>query len=176
MPDLFATKFQLWTMVAAAVLFSAAVYLTRARFRRAAGALIAFLAFSLLNMLWDRVANQSNWWEYPLQAGPLAPVATYLASDLVWGGVFGLVGWRIQRRFGSLVLAAFIFLLSVAGTVRDHLIASRTQVIVFGPAPFSTIADFACWATLLVIAQLIMRAVSGPATADGLARRFVHEV
>ena len=166
----FTPQFQLWSTLAAAGLFGAAVYLTRAKRRRMAGALMATLIFTALNVLWDVAAHEAGWWSYPSQARPFLPLPVYFAQDLVWGGALGLVGWRIQRRFGLRGVAAFVLLLSVIAAVRDFAYASITKAIAFGPSPASPLAEFACWATLLAIAQATIRLVGGPSTRDGLAR------
>ena len=166
----FTPQFELWSTLVAIAIFGVAIYLARATRRRAAGALLAALVFTGLNVPWDWMAHEAGWWWYPGQAGSLAPLLVYLAQDLVWGGAFGLLGWRIERCFGSRSLAVFVLLLSVIGSVRDSVIASVTGIIAFGSGPLPRLADFACWATLLVSAQGAMRLVAGPSACDGLAK------
>lgn len=162
--------FQLWATLAAVGLFGVAVYLTRATPLRIVGAFVATILFTGFNVLWDLLAHAAGWWWYPWQASRLVPLPVYFAQDLVWGGTFSLVGWRIQRRFGSLSLVVFLFLLSILGSIRDAVFSSLTKTIVFGPSPTSRLADFACWATLLASAQLTMRLVAGPVTGERLSR------
>lgn len=128
--------FQVWAVLIATGIFSVTVYLTRASRRRSKGALLAALVMSALNIFWDVGAHQFGWWTYPSQGRGFAPIAVYLAQDLVWGAAFGLVGWRLHRRFGAGALVAFIALLSTIGATRDLFISSRTQIIVFVPVHF----------------------------------------
>jgi hypothetical protein len=165
-PSLSTEQFQAWGVLVATGIFSATIYLTRARYRRSMGALLAALVMSVLNVFWDIAAHQFGWWTYPSQDRAFAPVAVYLAQNLVWGGAFGLVGWRIHRRFGAGALFAFVALLSGIGAVRDWLVSWRTHVILFGPGSVPVLADFACWATLLTTTQITIRVVSGPPARD----------
>lgn len=157
----FTSQFQVWSILAAAGLFVATVYLTRASRRRVTGALVAALVFTALNVVWDVAAHKAGWWWYPSRSGALLPFPVYFAQDLVWGGAFWLVGWRIERRFGARAMAAYVPLLSAIGGLRDFLIAFVTKAIWFGPGPTSRLADFGCWFTLLAVAQIIMRLVAG---------------
>ena len=163
----FTPLFQLWSTLAAASLFGAAVFLTRAKRRKTIAALMATLIFTVLNVVWDVAAHKAGWWSYPSQSRPFLPLPVYFAQDLVWGGAFGLIGWRIQRRFGSYGLAAYVLVISA---LRDFTIASRTKAISFGAGRAPVFADFACWLSLLLIAQVTIRLVGGPSTCEGLAR------
>ncbi len=167
----FTPQVEVFLVLSALALFGTAAYFTRATPRRNAAALVATLVFSILNVLWDIAAYKATWWWYVVGNRMFAPLALYLAQDLVWGGALALVGWRIQRRLGALGLAIFVALLSVIGGIRDSVEASVTRLLVFGPSPLARFMDVVCWATLLSVAQLTMRLVAGPATQDALTRK-----
>ena len=169
-PVFFTRDFQVWGVLVATGIFSTTVFLTRANRRRSSGALLGALVMSALNIFWDIGAHRCGWWTYPSQGRSFAPIPVYLAQDLVWGGAFGLVGWRVHRRFGAGAIVAFIALLSILGALRDRFISSRTHMIVFGPGPLPLVGDFSCWLTLLAATQITIRLVAGPPAADGLAR------
>lgn len=166
----FTPQFQAWSNLFAAVFFYVVVFLTRAKLRRMAGALIAAFIFTGLNIAWDAVARQAGWWFYPSFSSWILPLPVYFAQDLVWGGAFGLLGWRVKRRFGVRALTVFVLLLSVIGVVRDSVLASVTKAITFPLGDASRFADFACWFSLLTTAQIVIRLVGGPWTHDKLAR------
>ncbi len=170
MLTVFTPWLQFWFTLAAVGLFGATIYLTRVKRLRTAGALAATLIVTGFNVLWDLVAHASGWWLYPSEARPILPLPIYFAQNLVWGGAFGLVGWRIQRRFGLGGLVVYISLLTALGALRDFTWASNTKAISFGTGPAPRLADLTCWASLLVIAQITIRLVAGPSTHDGLAR------
>jgi hypothetical protein len=66
------------------------------------GALAGALTYGILTYAWDRVAAAVGWWHYPYD--PMIArrmLALYVPAGLVAGGAFGLLGWRIIRRFGG---------------------------------------------------------------------------
>jgi hypothetical protein len=166
----FTQQSQAWGLLVATGIFGVTAVLTRAKRGRSIGALLGALVMSALNIVWDIGAHQFGWWTYPSAARGFASFAIYLAQDVVWGGAFGLVGWRVHRRFGVCALVTFIGLLSMLGALRDRFISSRTHIIAFGPGSLPLLADAACWLTLLAAAQITIRLVAGPPAADSLAR------
>src|SRR5712672_99768 len=88
-------------LVATAILFAISAFFTRATFRRMAGALIAALPIIPLVMCYDAIAARLGWWRYPAVTSGRAPLAWYVAAALLYGAAFGLVGWRVVRRFGQ---------------------------------------------------------------------------
>ena len=155
---------------AALALLGVTIYLTRATFRRVAGALAGGVAAALLNMEQDRFAYAAGWWQYPFVNTPHGPVLMYIVVVLWYGGGVALIGWRVTRRFGGGGLVAFIGLMGIYGPTRDYLGAALTKAIIFAPGIIPVLADAACWASGMALAQGVMRLTAGPARADRLAR------
>lgn len=170
----FTPQLQAYLMLCAVAIFAAAVYFTRATYRRGVAAFAAALVFTVFNILWDIAAYHAHWWWYPSLNRSFGPLSIYLAQNLVWGGAWGLLGWRIQRRFGLLGLILFIFFLSSVGNIRDFTIASATKLIMFGSGYVPRLADLVCWATLLAIAQITIRLIAGPSERDSLSARVAR--
>jgi uncharacterized membrane protein (DUF485 family) len=75
-----------------------------------------------------------------------------------------LVGWRVTRRFGWRGQAVFMVALAILGTLRDYAWAARLpNLIVFAPGVGPALVDAVCWASLVGLAQVVMRWVAGPA-------------
>src|SRR5258708_24193560 len=96
--------------IVAPVLFARSAYFTRATRRRVAGALVAAVAYAAGNIIWDRLAAAAGgWWTYPFLHGWVETVLLYIPAGLVAGGAFGLIGWRVSRRWpGGRGLLAFL--------------------------------------------------------------------
>jgi hypothetical protein len=83
-----------------------------------------------------------------------------------------MIGLRVMRRFGARGLAVFLSVLAVVGTLRDYLIAGRLMGLVeFAPGDVLAIIDGFLRAGLTALAISVMRAISGSAHEDRLARR-----
>src|SRR5512137_401824 len=88
-------------VITAPVLFVLCAFFTRANGRRTAAALSGLVTFGVVQYTWDRIAAIAGWWSYPGYQTPTnmpMPFAIYLFSGLVCAG-FGLIGWRIIRRW-----------------------------------------------------------------------------
>jgi len=142
------------------------VYFTGPGRDRLIGAIAGGLVFVVLNITWDIAAYSAGWWHYPFTTDPYAPLWVYVAQDSQYGAGVALIGWRIQRRFGMRGLLIFLLLFSGVGTIRDNAYAAFTHVIVFGPGVTPLLADWACWITLLLLAQLTMRMLAGPSHVE----------
>jgi len=77
------------------------IYLTRAGLRRVSGALLGGFFGGTLNLVLDIVAFYLGLWHYPSTHQAYAPLEFYVVSGLGYGAVLSLLGWRIDRRFGS---------------------------------------------------------------------------
>jgi hypothetical protein len=156
-------------------LFALCAYFTRACLRRTTSALVGVIAFILVQFAWDRAAALTGWWSYPgynTSAGMPMPVAIYLLSGMVYAG-FGLIGWRIARRYGWSGLLAFLLAWSVWGYIHDTVgssLFSNSQLMVIGTGIAPLIADFLVYATCMASVLLTMRWIGGPFRSDGLAR------
>ncbi|MGH9775429.1 MAG: hypothetical protein ACRD50_10835 [Candidatus Acidiferrales bacterium] len=156
--------------LAAAALLGITIYISRATFRRVAGAAAGGIAAVILNVGQDKFARSVGWWHFPSMSTPQATVLMYTAVALWYGAGVALIGWRATRRFGWQGLVTFIGIMSVYGPARDYLVARFSGAIVFAPGISPIIADAACWASGMALAQGMMRLFAGPARNDPLAR------
>lgn len=167
-------QLSLLAVLAAPVLLAIIIYFTRPGLRRLLGALAGGLVFIVLNTAWDIAAHYAGWWHFPFTTDTHAPLLFYVVQDLPWGVGGTLIGWRITRRFGIRGLLIFLVLLSVLGSMRDFANAASAHLIVFGTGIVPVLADWSCWATLFLLAQLTLRVIAGPASADQLASWSLH--
>ena len=160
--------------IVAPVLFVLSAYFTRAQPPRIAAALVGAVAYSALNIIWDRVAAAAGWWVFPFAPTWVDTVPLYIPAGLVAGGAFGLVGWRVSRRWpGGRGLLVFLLVWGVWGVIHDFggvALTRATNLLTFGPGPAPIIADFFTYVTCGTLAQAAIRLVAGPAGADPLAR------
>ena len=103
-----------------AVIFAIAAFLSRAGLRRIVGALLAAIPIIPMVMSYDRIASHFGWWHYPSVTAANAPLAWYVAAALGYGAAFGLVGWRVIRRWEMRGLLAFLLLFALFGVARDY--------------------------------------------------------
>jgi len=152
-------------------LLVAAVYFTRATKRRVLGALAGGAAVALAGAGVEGWGHAWSWWRYTFDDTPIGPLAMYPLLIVVFA-FLALIGWRVMRRFGWRGLAIFLGILAVAGTLRDYLVAGRLMgLVVFAPGVVLAMIDACLWAGLTALAIAVMRAISGPARDDRLARR-----
>jgi hypothetical protein len=121
-------------------------------------------------MCYDGIASRFGWWRYPSVTGGNAPLAWYVAAALGHGAAFGLVGWRVIRRWGMPGLLAFILLFAIFGVVRDYGYSTTTHFIIFGPGPIPLLADLLSYLSAAAVVQLLMPCIVGSARSDALAR------
>ena len=150
-----------------ALLFAAVAYFTRAARRRIIGVLIGAIASIPLLLFNHWLAAKMGWWETP----PMPPAGLFSAALVFWGA-FGLIGWRVIRRWGTPGLIVFLVLYSLLGLASDFGYAS-SGLVVFGPAPMSYFTDLLAYASTAVLVQLVMRLIAGPAGSDALARTLM---
>lgn len=159
--------------IVAPILFLTSAYFTRATRWRIVGALVGAVAYSTLNIIWDRVAATVGWWAFPFAPTWVETVPLYIPAGLVAGGAFGLIGWHVIRRWGAWGLVAFLLIWGVWGVIHYYgglLITQANNLLTFGPGIVPAIADFFTYATCGALAQLAIRLVAGPANADLIAR------
>src|SRR5262252_3770147 len=108
-------------LTVSSILLLVVAYFTRPSPRRLIGALAGGLAFGTLNVVWDLAAHYAGWWYYPWTDAPYAPLPFYLVQGLFYGAaVTSLIGWRIQRRFGTRGLVGFLVLFPIYGAIHDY--------------------------------------------------------
>jgi uncharacterized membrane protein len=154
-----------------AILFAIIAFFTRATWRRMAGALIGAIPIVPLVMFYDAIAARLGWWHYPSVTTGSAPLAWYIAAALLYGAAFGLVGWRVIRRFGNRGLIGFLIALALFGVSRDVVYSRTTSLIEFGGGWVPMIADLFAYASAALIEQIVMYWVAGPAASGPLARQ-----
>jgi len=153
--------------------FAIIAYFTRANWRRIGVAVIAGLAYGLLNKGWDLLALAAGWWRYPFTPTGAAPLLFYGPVALAYGGGFGLIGWRVVRKWGTRGLIGFLVAWAIYGVIHDFAgtaATAQSNLIAWGPGLAPVIADFFTYGTCGAAAQLVQRLVAGPASADPLAR------
>jgi hypothetical protein len=155
-------------------LFVLAAYFTRATRRRSAGALAGAVAYAALNILWDRLAAAVGWWVFPFRAhlGRNSPL--YIPAGLVAGGAFGLIGWRVSRRWpggrGLLVFSAGVGRMGGAARLRRAGHHGRDKYDDFWPRPGAGHCRLLHLCQLRRVGQWVLRLVAGPAESGPLAR------
>ena len=142
-------------LVPAGLVFLFVTFLSRARLPRIGAALVTSAIFAVGNWVWDLIGQPMGWWHYPPFVGRgYAPLWMYAAGGMVFGGAFGLIGWRAVRAYGWRGLFGFIAMLGVLGLARDLRVAQRfPTAIVFGAGVIPWILDFTAWASLAVLVQ-----------------------
>lgn len=158
------------SVAATAILFAVAAFFSRAGLRRAVATLVAALPVIPMVMFYDRIAARYGWWFYPVVKAASAPVAWYIAGALGYGAAFGLVGWRVIRRWKGRGLVCFLLLFALFGVTRDYAYSVFTKFIVFGPGPLPLLADYFAYVSAAAVVQLLMRLIVGPARSDQLSR------
>jgi serine/threonine protein kinase len=134
-----------------------AVYFTQPKVWRFAGALCGGLVFALLSV--------------PFRVSSASPARLLMYSAAVAAGtILSLIGWRVTRRFGWRGQIAFIAIISIWGPLRTRAYAMASNALVVAPGFQGYISDAARWAFAIVLSQLMMRVVAGPARKDLLAR------
>ena len=153
-----------------AILFAIVAFFSRAGLRRIVGVLLAAIPVIPMVMFYDKIAAQFGWWNYPSVTAANAPLAWYVAAALGYGAAFGLIGWRVIRRWEMRGLLAFLSLFALFGVARDYGYSVTTQFIVFGRGPVPLLADLFAYGSAAAVVQLLMRWIVGPAQSDALAR------
>ena len=153
-----------------AILFAIVAFFSRAGLRRIVGVLLAAIPVIPMVMFYDKIAAEFGWWHYPSVTAANAPLAWYVAAALGYGAAFGLVGWRVIRRWEMRGLLAFLLVFALFGVARDYGYSLTTRFIVFGPGPIPLLADLFAYGSAAAVVQLLMRWIVGPAKSDVLAR------
>lgn len=163
-------QLQLFSCLYVAVLVVVAV-LTRATARRGAGALAGGAAVGLVALGIIALGEEVGWWHMVIAWKPYF-LSLMLIDFAVSFAFILLINWRIARRFGWRGLAVVVVVSMVLGPVRDYrYMAHFPEWGAYGPGIAPVLAIAATYAVLLILGQLVMRMVAGPARADRLARR-----
>ncbi len=145
MPILTPSQALLIGFIVAPCLFILSAFLTHATRRHILAALVGAILYAIINYVWDRFAATFGWWTYPAwtESGQF-PLTGYILAGIVGGGAFGLVGWRIIRRWHWKGFAGFLLFWAVYALVHDfggsHLFAS-SNLMLFGPGLVPILAN-----------------------------------
>jgi hypothetical protein len=171
MPILAPQQALLIGFIVAPLLFGLSAYFTRANRRRIFAALLAGLAFGFGNLLWDQIAFRMDWWTYPAFQTITWWMTLYIPSGLVAGGAFGLIGWRVTRRFGRTGFVLFILFWSLWGILHDFgggAAFQSSNLMAFAAGPIPVIMDGILYATCQLVAQVTIYLIAGPSNVDPL--------
>jgi hypothetical protein len=113
----------LWSCIAP-TWFGGAVLLTRARLRRAAGALAGGMLFGAIWILKLRIDHLMGWWRsrFGETIDPLSISTLLFLIVVVTSAAYLLVSWRLARRFGWMGVAVFIVMVAVIVTAGNRLL------------------------------------------------------
>lgn len=172
--EILAPQLVLWACLAPAACGSA-VFFTRARIRRVAGALTGGMLFGATWVIKLRLDYSMGWWRtrFAETPDPLSLVSPALGLGIgVLGGLVFLISWRVARRFGWVGVAVFIVVASASFTVRDRMYWDKfMHMMTVSWGVQALLADTAIFVLGLTLGHAAMRMVAGPAKGDGLARR-----
>ncbi len=150
--------------IGAPLLFLLSAWLTRPSQREVSAALLAGGAYALSNATWDQVAFGAGLWSYPAFEGSALLWLLYIPAGMVSGGAFGLVGWRLTRRFRRKGLALFLLGWSLWGLLHDFggaALFASSSLVEFAPGPLPVLADGLLYAFCGTLAQMVIRAFMG---------------
>jgi hypothetical protein len=164
----YSEPFLLVVAVLSPVVFAVAAWLLRAGLKRAAAALAGGLIAAAINIAWDTIAWRLDWWRYTFTSDATAPLAMYIPVAFIFGATAGLIGWRMIRAWEWTGVAIFYSGYVGLGVLRDHVIAARGDVFVFGPGVTPHVIDAIGYFTLALSVQLTMQMLAGPPRSDTL--------
>ena len=162
------TTFILLVCLASPVIFAVTVWLTRAGPRRSTAALAGGVAAAIIDIAWDGLAARMDWWSYTFSSDAIATLALYVPVAFVYGGSFGLIGWRLIREVGWVGVALFFSMFVGLGVIRDHIIAVNGDTFLFGPGGAPHVVDALGYLALAFAVQLTMLLMAGPPKRDAL--------
>jgi hypothetical protein len=146
-------------------------FLTRATWRRIAGALAGGAAFGLLALGAVTLGEELGWWHFAITWEPYFLTLFVINFALPVAPVF-LVTWRVARRFGWRGLAVVVIALAAIGPPRDYAYMQRfPEWGTYGPGVSPFLAVAAIYASIVPVGQSVMRLVAGPARGSPLAQR-----
>ena len=150
------------------------MFLTRARLRRAAGALAGGMLFGAIWIVEHRIDHLMGWWRNRLAetSHPFSIPALFFLVVPVTSAVYLLVSWRLARRFGWAAVAVFIVVVAVIVTAGNRLLFEIvTQIMTVSPGVRPLLADAAFVSVGLMLGYAVMRLIAGPARNDQFARK-----
>ena len=133
------------------------------------GALVIASPLVPMILLYDVLAAQLGWWHCSSVTMGNTPLARYVAAALAYGAAFGLVGWRVIRRFGTRGLVAFLAGFAF-GVTRDYLYSITIGLIIIMPGLVPLVADLFAYSSAASLVQLLTYRIAGSPRSGTLAR------
>ncbi len=162
---------QLYLFSVLALLVTAIVAaLTRASFRRIAGAVAGAAAAGPVGLAIVAFCESEGWWRFVMPWEPYFLTLSWISVALC-AYVF-LITWRVARRFGGRGLAVAALVAAIIGPFRDSAyMAMFPEWGSYAPGLAPMLAISVAYVLLGITGHGVMRLVAGPAEADRLARR-----
>jgi hypothetical protein len=166
------TTLQIIVMTCAyAAALAAAIYFTRAPWRRVVGALAGGAAAGLWGMGAVIAGEALGVWRDFLPSAHGLWALFYLGFAISLTPIY-LITWRVDRRFGMRGMVVCLIVVGVVGPPRDYLyLATYPEWGAFAPGVAPVLADAATYIGLVLLGHAVMRLVSGPARGSRLARQ-----
>jgi hypothetical protein len=166
--NLMLPQLTLYTYALVAVL-GTAVYVSRATLRRLSGAAAGAAAFVLTGIVASRTSMSLGLWHPTATDVALTlPIALVVLDAWCYTVVLALIGWRVGRRFGWRGQLAFTLIMSIWGAARDYAGAMASGLVTIAPGLAPFLGWSTAWCCGLVMMQVAMWFVAGPAAADSL--------
>jgi hypothetical protein len=166
------TTLQIVVMTCAyAVALAAAIYFTRAPWRRIGGAVAGGAAAGCVGVGAMILGPALGVWWVSLPATPGVWVLFYLGFAISLSPIY-LITWRVVRRFSWRGLVVCFAIVAVIGPPRDYLYAALyPEWMVFARGVAPVIADAWTYVAIVALGHAMMRLVSGPERGSPLARQ-----
>ena len=152
----------------ALVITTAVAVVTRATFRRLAGASAGAAVGGLVGMGIVEFCERAGWWHFVIPRDPY--FLTLLWLNVALCGYVFLITWRVARRFGGRGLAAAVFVAAAIGPPRDSwYVAKFPEWGYYSPGFAPMLAISVAYVILIITGHGVMRLIAGPAEVDRLA-------
>jgi hypothetical protein len=152
------------------ILLVAVVIITRASLRRIVGALAGAFAAGAAGAAVIAVCERAGWWHFNMHWEPY--FLFQLGVSVALSSFVFLLTWRLARRFGGRGLAIALLIAAIVGPFRNSAyMAMFPEWGYYAPGVAPMLAISAAYVVIGVAGHGLMRVISGPATADPLARR-----
>jgi hypothetical protein len=157
------------------ILLVVVVMLTRASVLRIIGALAGTFAAAAAGIADIAVCKRVGWWHFSMNWEPY--YLFQLGISIALCSFVFLLTWRLARRFGGRGLAIALLIAATLGPFRDSaFVAMFPEWGYYAPGIAPMLAISVAYVVIGVIGHGVMRMISGPATADPLARpRWKHD-
>ena len=151
------------------ILLVVVAIITRANTRRIVGALAGTIAAAAAGIGVIAVCQRVGWWHFNTHWDPY--YLFQMGIGVALGSFVFLLTWRLARRFGGRGLAIALLVAAILGPFRDSAYMARfPDWGYYSPGIAPMLAISVAYVVIGVVGHGLMRVISGPATADPLAR------